>query len=160
MTDLDPLSPAGYAVYKLLSAVGGKDLKQTQLEQLRERRKEFLESDDIMGGPPFKTERIMETLIDMCLEEVEYMPNFEPDLLIISREQYRELVGISAAVPLNPDKADEIIPGADVQGLRAVQPPHVYKHGSSPHGIEVTFSDETDRMLLVDSGELSETKYL
>ena len=160
MTDLDPISPAGYAVYKLLSVVGGKDLKQAKLEELRERRQEFLEANEIMGGTPFITERVMETLIDMALEETEYMPKFEPDLLIISRQQYRELVGISAAVPLNPDKANEIIPGSDVQGLRAVQPPYTYKHGNSPHGIEVTFSEATDRMLLVDSSKLSETKYL
>jgi len=160
MTELDPLSPAGYAVYKLLSAAGGKDLKQTKLEQLRKRRKEFLEENEIMGGPPFRTERAIEALIDMGLDEAEYMPDFEPDLLIVSRQQYRQLVNISAAAPLNPDKADKMIPGADVQGLRTVQPPHIYKQGVPPHGIEVTFSDATDRMLLVDSSELSETNEL
>ena len=161
MTDLDPISPAGYAVYKLLSAVGGKDLKQAKLEELRERRQEFLEANEIMGGPPFLEKRHIESLLDMGLEEAEYMPNFDADLCIMSHSQYKSLANISAAVPINPDKlpTDSIsIPQAEVQGLAEMQPPHYYSYGD--RGVRVTYSDATDRMILVDSSKLSETKYL
>jgi len=156
MTDLDPLSPAGYAVYKLLSAAGGKDLKQAQLEQLRERRKDFLDSKEMLGGPPFLQKRHIEVLINMGLEEAEYMPDFEPDLCIISRAQYKELANIAAAVPINPDKVpNKHVPDAEIQGLAQMQPPYLYSNAE--HNIAITYSDSTDRMLLVDSGELSET---
>lgn len=157
MTDLDPLSPAGYAVYKLLSAAGGKDLKEAQLEKLRKRRKEFLEKQELVGEPPVHHKRHIESLINMGLEEAEYMPDFEPDLCIVSRTQYKELANISAAVSINPDKMMGIsmIPDAEIQGLAQMQPPYLYSNAE--HNIAITYSDATDRMLLVDSGELSET---
>lgn len=157
MTDLDPDDLAGYAVYKLLSAVGGKDLKQAKVEELRERRQEFLEANEIMGGPPFHHKRHIETLLDMGLEEAEYMRDFEPDLCIMSRSQYKELANISAAVPINPDKLPDSIsiPDAEVQGLAEMQPPYYYLSGD--RGIRVTYSEATDKMILVDGSELSET---
>lgn len=160
MTDLDPISPAGYAVYKLLSAVGGKDLKQAKLEELRERRKEFLESKELMGGPPFLEKRHIESLLDMGLEEAQYMRNFEPDLCIMSHSQYKSLANISAAVPINPDKLPDssMIPQQEVRGLAQMQPPYLYSSGGND--IFVVYSDETDRMLLVESEQLSDTKYL
>lgn len=157
MTDLDPLSPGGYVLYKLLSAAGGKDLKEAQLEQLRERRKDFLEKQEIMGEPPVHHKRHIESLINMGLEEAEYMPDFEPDLCIMSRSQYKELANIAAAVPINPDKVpNKHVPDAEIQGLAQMQPPYLYSNAE--HNIAITYSDSTDRMLLVDSSELSEVK--
>jgi len=156
MTDLDPDTPGSYFLYKLLSAVGSKDLKQAKLEELRERRQEFIEASEIMGSPPFLEKRHIESVLDMGLEEAEYMPNFEPDLCIMSRAQYKSLANISAAVSINPDKMpDSMIPDAEIQGLAQMQPPYHYSSGE--HAIFVTYSGATDRMLLVESDALSET---
>jgi hypothetical protein len=155
MSNLDPTSPAGYAMYKLLSVAGGKDLRQVELERLRERRKNFLEGQGVRADPPFYQKRIIETLIEMGLEESECIPNFDPDLLILSRKQYRAFLDLSAAVPLNLDTASKHIPNAEISRLKAVQPPMPVEIGE--YTIEMTYSDSTERMLLVDSGALSET---
>lgn len=139
--------------YNLLSAVSGKDLQQAKREQIREKRKEFIEENEILGGPPFHEQQIIEVLVELGMKEAELVEGFDPDLLIVSRHQYRELANISAASPLDPQKAKEMIPGADVQGLESVQPPLMKRFGD--YHLDVTYSDSTDRMLLVESAEFS-----
>lgn len=148
----DDDSILGRTLYKILTELSGQDLQQTKREQIRQKRKEFIEQKELLGGPPFHSEQTMEVLVELGLKEAECIDNFNPDLLIVSRPQYKELANIGAGVPLDVDKAEEFVPGP-TDGLQAVQPPMFRRFGT--FNIATTFSDSTDRMLLVESEQLS-----
>jgi hypothetical protein len=134
--------------YKLLSFVSGQELAETERQKLREHRRDTLEKhrEVGLGSPELVAEHAMDEVIDMGLKEAQLMNNFEPDLLIVTPQQYKVLFDIPASVgigkledPARPRKID-------------TEPPLI--HGTDAGRIEVTYSESAEGMLLVESDEL------
>lgn len=142
--------------YRVLSFVSGQDLAETERQRLRKARKRQLEEWEEVGiGPPLDVDSTMEVVIDMCLKEALLMDDFEPDLLIVSPRQYKALFDIPAGVPVDPDDWHHYIAGSAENRQRdkeRVQPPNEYTTDAGT--IDVTYSDSTERMLLVESDSL------
>lgn len=141
-------------LYKLLSTAGGKDLRESKREEIREKRKEFIEERELMSGPPFFDTQSMEVLVELGMQEAQLIEGFDPDLLVTSEPQYRALFDVPTDVPLNPDNYPDVLKKNTFESeRRSTSPPKEKEFGD--YHIDVVYSGATDRMLLVDSSELS-----
>lgn len=156
MTDDNPGDGGVFdkVLYTLLSKVGGEDLQDQKRRELRQKRKELIENYELTGGPPFDTPQVMEPLVELGLQEAELIDGFEPDLLVVSERQFKNLCDIPAAVGLDPDSWPGVMKKNAMPAEKQRILPPIEKRFGEYH-IDVVHSRSTDRMLLVDSGELS-----
>lgn len=146
-------------LYKLLSTAGGNDLRESKREEIRQKRKEFIEERELMGGPPFDDVQSMEVLVELGMQESQLIEDFDPDLLIVSEPQYKMLFDIPAGIHLNPDKWPKMVRDNTFEEDREkMRPPQVKRFGD--YHLDVVYSKATDRMLLADSGGLSTRQML
>lgn len=134
-------------LYKTLSFVSGQELEKTKRQELREHRKKTLEAyrGNGLGTPEIMSEDAMDVIIDLGLKEAELMDSFDPDLLIVTEDQYKVLFDIPASVGIEPAH----IP---MQGTVDYTPPKI--HDTDAGRIEVTYSNSAKGMLLVESDSL------
>lgn len=141
----DGLKPRFY--YTALSLLSGQELAETESQKLRKHRKETLEKYEEIGlkGDTLLHQDALDVVIDMGLKEAKLMNNFNPDLLIMTEQQYKMLFDIPAGVGIEQIH----IP---MQGTTDYTPPMT--HSTDAGSIEVTYSDSAKGMLLVESGSL------
>lgn len=135
--------------YKILSFVSGQDLAETERQRLRKHRKKTLDQyrEVGLGTPELNAAEPMDAVIDMGLKEARLLDDFEPDLLIVTPMQYKELFDIPASVALTQQSFLGIM-----DQPKTLQPPMVHKTDAGE--IEVTYSKSADGMLLVESDSL------
>jgi len=133
--------------YKALSLLSGQELAETERQKLRKHRKETLEKYEEIGlkGDTLLHQDALDVVIDMGLKEAQLMDSFEPDLLIMTKQQYKMLFDIPAGVGIEP----QFTP---LQGQQSFTPPMT--HSTDAGEIEVTYSDSAKGMLLVESDSL------
>lgn len=133
--------------YKVLSFASGQELAETERQKLRKHRKQTLEKYEEIGlkGDELLHQRAMDEVIDMGLKEAKLMDSFEPDLLIVTKQQYKMLFDIPAGVGIEPTYAP-------MHGTTSFTPPLV--HETDAGEIQVTYSDAAKGMLLVESDSL------
>jgi len=133
--------------YKALSFVSGQELAETERQKLRKHRKKTLESYREVGlaTPELSASQPMDEVIDMGLKEARLMDNFEPDLLIVTPMQYKELFDIPAGIGIGKHYEP-------MRGEVDYEPPKI--HRTDGGEIQVTYSDAAKGMLLVESASL------
>lgn len=133
--------------YEVLSFVSGQELAETERQKLRKHRKQTLEKYEEIGlkGDTLLNQQAMDEVIDMGLKEAQLMDSFEPDLLIVTKQQYKMLFDVPAATGIEPTYAP-------MQGTTSFTPP--LTHETDAGSIEVTYSDAARGMLLVESDSL------
>jgi hypothetical protein len=130
------------AYYKVLSWVSGQELAETERQKLRKHRKKLLEKNQDVN---FISQSHMDVLIDMGLKEAQLMDDFEPDLLIVTERQYKQLFDIPAGIGIGKHYEP-------MMGEIDYEPPKTFQADYGP--IEVTYSNASRGMLLVESNEL------
>jgi hypothetical protein len=138
-------------LYKTLSFVSGQELKKTKRQDLREHRKQTLKAyrANGLGTPEIMSKDAMDVIIDLGLKEAELMDSFDPDLLIVTEDQYKVLFDVPAEVALDPDKWHHSMTKQDAY---RVTPPKT--HSTDAGSIDVTYSKSARGMLLVESDSL------
>jgi len=134
---------------------GHRDYARKQdLKDIRKKRRNQLEKWQEVGtGPPVYSERQIEVLVDMSLQEASLRPDFNPDLLIVTEPQYKSMFDIPAGVPIDPDDWHHYFETAGTESDRQrILPPSRYSVDAGE--IDVVYSSSAERMLLVESGSL------
>jgi len=117
--------------------------------QLRKKRKKKIEKHrKRVSSGRILVKPLMEELIELSMKEARYTDGFDPDLLIVTRDQYLVLFDIPASVGIGQAR----VPRTPMGGYVDFEPPIPY---TSQNGkIEVTYSNSADGMLLVESEAL------
>lgn len=136
------------AYYKIASFLTGKDESEVERSDIRQKRANELQDFRELGlaNPETNAKEAIEGIIELGIKEVQLMDGFEPDLLILTEYQYRELFDIHAAESV--DKA-----GFNVMGSRANKKPPI-SYTENDYTLDVVYSESADGMILVESDSL------
>jgi hypothetical protein len=130
------------------------ETRGTKLREIRRKRENQLEKWAEYGSrPPLYDEYKIEVLVDMGLQEAELLPEFNPDLLVVTEPQYKCMFDIPAGVPIDPDDWHHYFETAGTESDRErILPPSQYRVDAGT--IDVVYSSSAERMLLVESDSL------
>jgi len=127
------------------------ETRGAKLREIRRKRENQLQKWAVYGdSPPIYDKNKIEVLVDMGLQEAELLPDFEPDLLIVTEEQYKSMFDIPAGVPIDPDEWHHYFTDAGTASdRRQILPPSQYSVNAGE--IDVVYSSNAERMILVES---------
>lgn len=107
-------------------------------------RKQMLKS--VVENKNVESDIFIHSMLELGLEKAQSRESFNPDLLVVPIRQYKTLFNISSAVSINPDNARD---HATKRELARMQPPRTIAF--LEHRIQVTYSDDVDSMMLLDT---------
>ena len=130
------------------------ETNSTKLRDIRQKRQNQLEKWEEYGDtPPIYSERKIEVLVDMALQEAQLQFNFDPDLLIVTEPQYKSMFDIPAGVPINPEEWHHYFETAGTESdAERILPPAQYSVDAGE--VDVVYSSSVRGMLLVESENL------
>ena len=126
------------------------ETRKGEIRDIRSKRKKLLAR---WADKKYLAQHQIDVLVGAGLEEARLRRGFNPDLLIVTPEQYKTMLDIPAGIPIDPDEWNHFFTQGTTEADRQrILPPSKYEVESG--SIDVVYSEKVDGMLLVESGSL------